>query len=128
MSVSIIVKKGIIRLPSFNMKTGIDRINLIILQTLFFGNVLSIYLSIGINVSSQNGIESRAMASYASWIFVKNRDITTAPIAKIPIMIIHVIGGIRAGEFIILYRKVGLNIFCIWVLFVHSEKPFLINL
>ena len=28
MSVSIIVKKGIIRLPSFNMKTGIDRINL----------------------------------------------------------------------------------------------------
>ena len=66
MSVSIIVKNGIIRLPSFNMKTGIDRINLIILQTLFFGNVLSMYLSIGINVSSQNGIESRAMASYAS--------------------------------------------------------------
>ena len=111
--VTMIVKKGIIRLLSCDTKIGIDRINLITLQTLFFGNILSIYILIGANTSSPNRIESRVIASYASWIFVKNRNITTAPIAKIPIMIIHVRGVIKAGEFIILCRKVDLDIFCI---------------
>lgn len=109
--VAMIVKKGIIRLLSRDAKIGIDRINLTTLQTLFFGNILSIYALTGINTRNTIGIENRAITSYAPWIFVKSRKTTTAPMVKIPIMIIHVRSVIKAGEFIILYRNIDLDIF-----------------
>ena len=109
--VAMIVKKGIIRLLSPDAKIGIDRINLTTLQALFFGNILSIYALTGINTRNTIGIENMAITSYAPWIFVKRRKTTTAPMVKIPIMIIHVRSVIKAGEFIILYRNVDLNIF-----------------
>ena len=63
--VAMIVKKGIIRLLSRDAKIGIDRINLTTLQTLFFGNILSIYTLTGINTRNTIGIENRIITSYA---------------------------------------------------------------
>lgn len=63
--VAMIVKKGIIRLLSRDAKIGIDRINLTTLQTLFFGNILSIYALTGINTRNTIGIENRIITSYA---------------------------------------------------------------